>query len=277
MPNSLPPKDRYASSSGPVNRRTVRQPVVRDEVMPHASFRQRLASAQAQHKLGGLLSQRLRGQIAGDRINPAWRQLGQRNVVVVSVAAVCGLVTVLAWLQGEMAVAWVAGIGLLVAVALASWMMRSRRGGGALHGAWSDVFDAQAVLHLDAVLKRLASEVGDAHLGQLRDMADTLGRMAPLMHNTGVNEYFTQEDHFYVTQCVRRYWPDTLEAYLKVPKNAKALPSEPGGPTPDDLMSAQLDLLLRELKQREQRLLMASANSLQQQHRFLSAKTENPR
>ena len=60
-PKSQPQSSqRFASSSGPVNRRTVRQPL---EVSPppqaHASLRQRMAQVQARHRLGQPLSQRL--------------------------------------------------------------------------------------------------------------------------------------------------------------------------------------------------------------------------
>ena len=141
------------------------------------------------------------------------------------------------------------------------------------------LFDATALVKLDEVLHHLASEMTEAQLAPLRGLTDTLERMAPLMRRVGVNEQFTQEDHYYVTECVRRYLPDTLQAYLQVPRHSRSQPAPASldagtgqAPSADELLATQLALLQTELGRREKALTSASTEALQKQQRFLKAK-----
>lgn len=276
-PKSQPQSSqRFASSSGPVNRRTVRQPL---EVSPppqaHASLRQRMAQVQARHRLGQPLSQRL--AVGGSN-----RLRGATPAASVGAAGALAL----------------GGVGLLLAGLQASWLLGAASVGltGLAAGLWMvarrqsaatslaeqpllPLFDATALAKLDEVLHHLASEMTEAQLAPLRSLADTLERMAPLMRRVGVNEQFTQEDHFYVTECVRRYLPDTLQAYLQVPRHSRAQPAPASldagsGPAPsaDELLATQLALLQTELGRREKALTSASTEALQKQQRFLKAK-----
>ncbi len=275
MSAPLPPKDRFASGSAPVNRRTVRQPVVAEPVRPHASVRQRLARVQAQHRLGGALSQRLLGR-GGLRGAGAGGHSGWAGIALAVGGTVCACGGLVAWLQQSAAVGVVAGLVGCVAAGGGWWLHRRCAAGPHADAALPDLFDAPALAQLDEVLRQLASEVSDAHLQQLRSLADTLARMAPLMRQTGVNEHFTQDDHFYVTECVRRYWPDTLQAYVRVPRSGRTTPGQ-DGQTADGLLAAQLGLLQHELSKREQGLVRASAAAQEQQQRFLQAKgTQGP-
>ena len=270
------PSQRFASSSGPVNRRTVRQPL---EVSPppqsHASLRQRMAQVQARHRLGQPLSQRL--AVGGSN-----RLRGATPAASVGAAGALAL----------------GGVGLLLAGLQASWLLGAASVGltGLAAGLWMvarrqsaatslaeqpllPLFDATALVKLDEVLHHLASEMTEAQLAPLRSLADTLERMAPLMRRVGVNEQFTQEDHFYVTECVRRYLPDTLQAYLQVPRHSRSQPAPASldagtGPAPsaDELLATQLALLQTELDRREKALTSASTEALQKQQRFLKAK-----
>lgn len=276
-PKSQPQSSqRFASSSGPVNRRTVRQPL---EVSPppqaHASLRQRMAQVQARHRLGQPLSQRL--AVGGSN-----RLRGATPAASVGAAGALAL----------------GGVGLLLAGLQASWLLGAASVGltGLAAGLWMvarrqsaatslaeqpllPLFDATALAKLDEVLHHLASEMTEAQLAPLRSLADTLERMAPLMRRVGVNEQFTQEDHFYVTECVRRYLPDTLQAYLQVPRHSRSQPAPASldagtGPAPsaDELLANQLALLQTELGRREKALTSASTEALQKQQRFLKAK-----
>lgn len=276
-PKSQPQSSqRFASSSGPVNRRTVRQPL---EVSPppqaHASLRQRMAQVQARHRLGQPLSQRL--AVGGSN-----RLRGATPAASVGAAGALAL----------------GGVGLLLAGLQASWLLGAASVGltGLAAGLWMvarrqsaasslaeqpllPLFDATALAKLDEVLHHLASEMTEAQLAPLRSLTDTLERMAPLMRRVGVNEQFTQEDHFYVTECVRRYLPDTLQAYLQVPRHSRSQPAPASldagtGPVPsaDELLANQLALLQTELGRREKALTSASTEALQKQQRFLKAK-----
>ena len=276
-PKSQPQSSqRFASSSGPVNRRTVRQPL---EAAPppqaHASLRQRMAQVQARHRLGQPLSQRL--AVGGSN-----RLRGATPAASVGAAGALAL----------------GGVGLLLAGLQASWLLGAASVGltGLAAGLWVvarrqsaatslaeqpllPLFDATALAKLDEVLHHLASEMTEAQLAPLRSLADTLERMAPLMRRVRVNEQFTQEDHFYVTECVRRYLPDTLQAYLQVPRHSRSQPAPASldagtghAPSADELLATQLALLQTELGRREKALTSASTEALQKQQRFLKAK-----
>ncbi len=302
---SLSPKStdgpRFASSNGPVNRRTVRQPLPKAQApQAHASLRQRLAQVQVRHRLGTPLSQRLAPGQVGSVVSGRWGRLVGRGVAVqhapvsrASLAAggvltLCGLGLFVATLESSWALAGVA-LGGAAATGGAWWGWQRRRTATrlAFEGAAADtvpLFDTTALAQLDEVLHHLASDMSETQLVPLRQLADTLERMAPLMRRVGVNEQFTQEDHFYVTECVRRYLPDTLQAYLQVPRHSRAeqavaQPGAPGTPSArhalpsaDDLLAAQLALLNAELARREQALTHASTEALAKQQRFLLAK-----
>lgn len=276
-PKSQPQSSqRFASSSGPVNRRTVRQPL---EVSPppqaHASLRQRMAQVQARHRLGQPLSQRL--AVGGGN-----RHRGATPAASVGAAgalALGGMGLLLAWLQAS----WLLGAGAvgLAGVAAGLWMVARRQSAATslAEQPLLPLFDATALAKLDEVLHHLASEMTEAQLAPLRRLANTLERMAPLMRRVGVNELFTQEDHFYVTECVRRYLPDTLQAYLQVPRHSRSQPAPASldagtgqAPSADELLATQLALLQTELGRREKALTSASTEALQKQQRFLKAK-----
>lgn len=272
MPPSKPQPpqagQRFASSSGPVNRRTVRQPV---ELAPapqaHASLRQRMAQVQARHRLGTPLSQRLMSGSPGhSRTTTPAVSIGAAVAL-----ALGGVGMLLAVLQAS----WLLGVGAvgLIGVAVGLWVVARRQSAASEVAAQTLLprFDTTALAQLDEVLHHLASEMSEAQLVPLRQLADTLERMAPLMRRVGVNEQFTQEDHFYVTECVRRYLPDTLQAYLQVPRHSRTL-AAPDASSADDLLATQLALLHTELARREQALNRASTEALEKQQRFLLSK-----
>lgn len=279
MPPSKPEAtqtgQRFASSSGPINRRTVRQPV---ELAPapqaHASLRQRMARVQASHRLGKPLSQRLAQASPDGQTTPAV------SMAAVMALALGGVGLLLAWLQAS----WLLGAGSVVLAGVGvAWELVARQRsaiGKVAAQPLQPLFDATALAKLDEVLHHLANEMSEAQLAALRHLADTLERMAPLMRRVGVTEQFTQEDHFYVTECVRRYLPDTLQAYLQVPRHSRAqaastAPTDAGNAeltSADALLATQLALLQTELARREQALTSASTEALQKQQRFLQAK-----
>ena len=276
-PKSQPqPSQRFASSSGPVNRRTVRQPL---EAAPppqaHASLRPRMAQVQARHRLGQPLSQRL--AVGGsNRLRGA---TPAASVGAAGALALGGVGLLLAGLQAS----WLLGAASVGLTGLAAglWMVARRQSAATSLAAQPllPLFDATALAKLDEVLHHLASEMTETQLAPLRGLADTLERMAPLMRRVGVNEQFTQEDHFYVTECVRRYLPDTLQAYLQVPRHSRSQPAPASldagtgqAPSADELLATQLALLQTELGRREKALTSASTEALQKQQRFLKAK-----
>lgn len=234
-----------------------------------------MAQVQARHRLGQPLSQRL--AVGGsNRLRGA---TPAASVGAAGALALGGVGLLLAWLQAS----WLLGAASvgLAGVAAGLWMVAHRQSTATslAEQPLLPLFDATALAKLDEVLHHLASEMTETQLAPLRSLADTLERMAPLMRRVGVNEQFTQEDHFYVTECVRRYLPDTLQAYLQVPRHSRSqhapasLDAGTGSaPSADELLATQLALLQTELGRREKALTSASTEALQKQQRFLKAK-----
>ncbi|MEY4979304.1 MAG: hypothetical protein RLZZ352_1574 [Pseudomonadota bacterium] len=265
---------RYASSDTPVNRRTARQPLVSTPPpQAHASLRQRVAQVRVRQHLGRSWQQRL--------AVPGHRAQGSNRLSLALPMAVVGVLGLfLAWLEAS----WPLALGALAVVLLAvagGWWMRRPLDRTRIEPLLP-LFDATALERLDTALQSLTDDLRPEHWNALRRLADTLERIAPLMQRLGVNEHFTQEDHFYVTECVRRYLPDTLQAYLQVPRQHRDQALAAASPTPTsisahNLLNAQLTLLQAELDRREQALNRASAQALQQQQRFLEAKRSRNR
>lgn len=84
---------------------------------------------------------------------------------------------------------------------------------------------------------------------------------------------------FYVTECVRRYLPDTLQAYLQVPHHSRSQPAPASldagtghAPGADELLAAAGLAANRTGPPGESPLTSASTEALQKQQRFLKAK-----
>ena len=86
-----------------------------------------------------------------------------------------------------------------------------------------------------------------------------------------VDEHFRPEDRLYVNECLRRYLPDSLQAYLAVPAGQRALPLA-DGQTAQDLLLGQLTPLHQELLDREAKLAGQASAALLRQQRVRTAK-----
>jgi hypothetical protein len=174
------------------------------------------------------------------------------------------------------------GQGLALAAALAVpgascwlWQRRSqpqqppRQGlSAALHAP----FDAQALERIDAAFEESAAVVSGQALERLLALKTVAVLLAQAVGASEPDEHFTVEHRLYVIECIRRYIPDTLSAYLQVAPAQRALPGPQASQSPEQLLLAQLALLQSELEQREQRLQAASLEPLLRQQRFLNAK-----
>jgi hypothetical protein len=118
---------------------------------------------------------------------------------------------------------------------------------------------------------RIAPEIPADIAQQLADLKQSIVRIGRNPAAAQPDEHFTFEDRMYVVECVRRYLPDGLQAYLGVPK-AQRLEALADGQTPHALLVAQLEMLRAGLAERETKLARSAAEALLQQERFLKAK-----
>jgi hypothetical protein len=263
MDDETPPNSRYVVGQRPVNRRTADPGLLKDEPL-HPQVQQRTRQLLQRHELGLPLSERLAETVA----LPA-------KVPAASVAAL------------------IVGTALLPVAALSSgWWLRaaSVAAAAALYGrAWHGIrreaqsrasptthaaplVDTSTLANLDVVLERVAPELLQAQLAALVALKDTLARVVLAAQAAGASDTFTIEDRLYLHECVRRYIPDSLLAYLNVPAEHRNRPLGADGATATEALASQLALIQQALDEKEAKSAASAGEALLQQQRFLQAK-----
>ena len=259
-----PPK--YVSASGPVNRRTAPRPEPR--IAPQVVTR--LQQSKLRNRMGGSLADQLRARASDANVVPL-----DRATVGAGVATTASAVTLmLAWLQASGAVAT---LGLAALAASGGWLgwrlHRRSRQASAGEAPPQPLFDPASVATLDQALQALAGQIPEATAARLAAIKQLIVRIGTQPAAATVNEHFTMEDRLYVVECVRRYLPDSLQSYLKVPPARRDLPLQGEAESAVAQLDSQLALLQAELEQREARLARAAGEDLLAQRRFLESKS----
>lgn len=253
----------FVRGAGPVNRRQVlRDKLAEPRVNPLAL--KRLHKSRALQTLGVPLEQQLlapRGKERGP---------GKSGVALAVLIAAGGVGALLAAVQASMVMAAGGGVALLGAGAVA--VMRARRAPAAAPSMAGPAFDADALRRLDMALGQVAPEVGDEVFRQLLGLKASLARVAALLPQVSADENFTVDDRLYVIECVRRYLPDSLQAYLRVPEGQRTNGVLDSGKSARAVLQEQLAMLQHELDQRENKLGRSAAEGLMRQQRFLESK-----
>lgn len=268
MPEPTPkPDPRRAYASAPVNQRTAPRATPRPAPVP-APLQARAQKVRQRQALGPSVSERLARAAPGAAPAQAGLHPGGIATAVCAVAAASALVLLRS------------GAGLALAAALAAlggagwlWQQRSRRAAGeAMPPAGPALFDANALRRMDAAFDATAADVPEAVLAALISLKAAAVRVALALNGAPPDGDVTPEDRLYVVECLRRYIPDTLGAYLQVPAAQRSAPGADHGPSANDLLLSQLALLQSGLEQREQRLQGGAVEALRRQQRFLQAK-----
>lgn len=131
--------------------------------------------------------------------------------------------------------------------------------------------DSQTLLNLDRVVETVAPELPDAALLGLLSLKNTVVRVAGAWSHTPIDENVTMEDRMYVVECLRRYLPDSLTAYLAIPEHQRGIAIE-GERLAADVLVDQLALLQQEVERLERKGHRSAGEKLLQQKRFLEAK-----
>lgn len=122
----------------------------------------------------------------------------------------------------------------------------------------------------DAALEKSAAQLDEENATRLLTIKDAFKRMGNQV--AAHDEHFTVEDRMYLRECLRRYVPDSVQAYLRVPaaqRNEALLNDQPCAQI---ALLQQLDLLLEEIRLREKKLGRSAAEVLARQQRFLASK-----
>jgi len=261
----LDPK--YVASTRPINRRTAqKQP--KQSMPTNLLVQDRIASLKARRRFGAPLAEQLRV------LGPATKRKPLSAIIVVggilSTVSTVGLL--LAWIQTSTALAVAGIVGLLASVAM---IVHGRRTNGNADGIAVPIaalFDDDCLEAFDRVLEQLAPEVPDAVAAELSAIKDQFIRIARLATTSGVDENYTMEDRMYLTECMRRYLPDSLESYLRVPLDQRTTQVIEEGQTAVSLLLSQINMLRLELTKQETKLTKSTAEELMKQQRFLESK-----
>ncbi|OYT92066.1 MAG: hypothetical protein CFE43_10055 [Burkholderiales bacterium PBB3] len=268
-------KGKFAVSSGPVNRRTA-TPTQRTAPKTQAPVvLNRLKAAQAKHRLGSGLAQRLAPGASGGH-TPARARM---SLIVQSMGCT---VSGVGLFVGAIQNAWpVIGVSAAALLGLGTWTWRSYR---QQHASAAEVETKLAALidpadlqRLDSVLEQVAKESGPTTVELLVQFKETLIRCVALASGQQSQGLLASEDSLFIRESVRRYVPDSLQAYLKVPQAERESRVIDDGKTASALLHAQIALIAEQLQQHEARLTQLAGEALLQQQRFLAAKTQSTR
>lgn len=261
---------RLISADRPINRRTA-PPELRADAAPGAEAIARIERIHARHLLGPSLQQKLRADQA-----PLGRRIHGMQIVG-AICTACGALMLLlaaigssaSWALAGTSVA-VAGIGLLLL-----WRRRTPQS-AAPYAQGTAVFDDEALRRFDELLERCACDLSEAARASLLGLKDSLARIGAAAGALPPDAHFTVEDRMFVHECLRRYVPDSLAAYLAVPAAQREAPLASTATSAEALLLEQFALLQAELAKREQALGRRAAEALLLQQRFLEGKRTSP-
>ena len=264
------PGKNFAVSNGPVNSRLVPPPVVPfDDTAP--IVRARLEAARARLRLGATLAERLSPLQHHPDSTGA---LSTREVLAGVGAAVSAVGLTLGMIQGAVVVIGSSAVLLCGFGAAAHFAAKARRhAGGEAVADTSDLVDGKDIALLDAAMEKLAATAPQETIDRLRDVKAKISHCVTLVASSKGQQVYADEDQLFIRACVRRYLPDSISAFLRVPqKDRETLPID-AGKTALALLHDQIDMLQSQLHAKEERLTQAAGESLMQQQRFLAAKT----
>ena len=260
----------FAVSTGPVNSRLVApsdHPT--DSTAPVVLAR--LEAARAKLRLGTPLAGRLSPQQHGTGGAEA---LSTREIVAVVGAAVSAVGLTLGLIQSAVPVIGASAVLLCAFAVAASLAARARRqAGGEMMPDAGDVVEGQDIALLDAAMEKLAATASQQTIDRLSGLKAQLARCVALVASAKGNQVYSDEDQLFIRACVRRYLPDSISGYLRVPQKDRETVLIDEGKTALNLLHDQLDMLQRQLQDKENRLTQVAGESLMQQQRFLAAKT----
>ena len=264
---------RLVSGEGPVNLRTAlkQQRRLDDSTRPpHSALQERIERVHTRNRFGASLVEHLSctresAQPPASGAQIAWGVLAACGCVVALLGAIQSLVLPMA-----------AGIAMAGCGAL-GWKLAHRRASQAGHASGAGagasppgLFDPASLAVFDATLEKGAAELDEESAARLLAIKEAFKRMG---HQVGApDEHFTVEDRLYLRECLRRYVPDSVAAYLRVPVGQRGEPLLHDQPCAQTALRQQLDWLLEEILLREKKIGHSAAEQLARQQRFLAAK-----
>ena len=268
--NGPKPGKNFAVSDGPVNRRLVAAPVLPvDDAAPIVIAR--IEAAKAKLRLGATLA---------DRLSPLQQSpsnaeaLGAGEILAVVGAAVSAVGLTLGLIQSAILVIGTSAVFLCGFGAAAYLAARSRRHArGEAMADSGDLVDGKDIALLDAAMEKLAATAPQETIDRLSDLKARISRCVALLASSKGMQAYADEDQLFIRACVRRYMPDSISGFLRVPQKDRETLLIDEGKTALTLLHEQFDMLKSQLQAKETRLTQLAGEDLMQQQRFLAAKT----
>lgn len=259
-----------AVSNGPVNRRLMAPPVPpRQSAVP--VVHKRLEATRAKLRLGASLAERLSPlQHHSNNAEP----LSSWEIVAVVGAAVSAVGLTLGLIQSAFLVIGTSALFLCGFGTAAYLGTRSRRhAGGAETADAGNLIDDKDIALLDTAMETLATTAPQETIDRLSDLKAQISRSLALIASTKSNPACLDEDQFFIRECVRRYLPDSISGFLRVPQRDRGTLLIDDGKTALNLLHDQFEMLQNQLQAKENRLTQLAGESLMHQQRFLAVKT----
>lgn len=267
-------ESRLVSGEGPVNLRTAlkqQRSLNASARPPHlapTALQQRIERVHTRNRFGASLVEHL----SSTRVSAQPPASGAQ--IAGGVLAACGCVVALLGAIQSLVLPLAAGIALTGCGAL-GWKLAHRRARQAGHASalgaqGAGMFDPAALAAFDAALEAAAPELDEESAARLLLIKEAFKRMGHQV--AAYDEHFTVEDRLYLRECLRRYVPDSVAAYLRVPVGQRSEALLPGQPCAQVALCQQLDGLLEEIRLREQKIGRSAAEQLVRQQRFLASK-----
>lgn len=136
----------------------------------------------------------------------------------------------------------------------------------------SEVSADQLVQHLERLVARVAKGLPAGALERLRSIQATLVELLPRLRALKESGAVSAQSAFTIQETLRRYLPDMLAGYLRLPPAFARLQPLKDGRTSAQVLTEQLSLLDESLKKIAQEAFAGDAEALLDSGRFLQQK-----
>lgn len=257
---------RLISAEGPINRRTALSELRQHEAKQiHPKLMERMVKVRLRNQMGVPLSQRASIESSKETL-PSGKWL-----FIFSTMLACGAVLILLGLIQSSLTTLLGGV-LIGAVALIGTVSahKARKPLRPQIQTVPALFDTDTLEIFDDAIDQYLEDLPQIAIDKLKSIKNVLAQMN--QHSTVIDDHFTQEDRLYLKECLKRYIPDSIEAFVRVPNAQRKTILLQGQPSPETLLLQQLTLIHEEILAREKKIGCSAAENLLKQSRFLASK-----
>jgi hypothetical protein len=262
---------KFAVASAPVNKR-LQTPIESAPAKISPNIQARLQQVRAKQRLGGSLAERL-PKTLGTSFSAQALSAGEIMLALGGTISAIGLM--LGLIQSSVLISGLGGMCFLgFGLKIFLDAKRKKRQRQESTPITEDFINSNDIESLDLALEKLAASASDETMEKLLRLKALLLRCVALMTNAQNINLVPSEDRFFVSECMRRYLPDSIRSYLQIPEKDRSTVLIEHNKSAIVLLHEQINMLAEQLTAKEASLIQLTGESLVQQQRFLSAKTK---